>query len=131
MNRDQRVKAWAKRLWEEAGRPAGGVDDYLDRASELVAIEDNSDLTRRPLRGDEVGRPEEDAVIASDQSGPTGEPVEPIEAVENAGEFPTLTDQGEVSRYRIGRRKRRPPDSLRQTWRATAPAYFCGSASAI
>ena len=95
MNRDERVKAWAKRLWEEAGRPAGGMEDYLDRASELVAIEENSDLTRRPLRGDEVGRPEEDAVISSDHSGPTGEPVEPIEAVANTGEFPTLTDQGE------------------------------------
>jgi len=95
MNRDERVKAWAKRLWEEAGRPAGGMEDYLDRASELVAIEDNSDLTRRPLRGDEVGSPEEDAVISSDHSGPTGEPVEPVEAVANAGEFPTLTDQGE------------------------------------
>ena len=27
--------------------------------------------------------------------GPDGEPIEPIEAVRNAGEFPTLTDQGE------------------------------------
>ena len=72
MNRDERVNAWAKRLWEEAGRPAGGMEDYLDRASELVAIEENSDLTRRPLRGDEVGRPEEDAVISSDHCCPTG-----------------------------------------------------------
>jgi|EndMetStandDraft_8_1072994.scaffolds.fasta_scaffold538305_2 hypothetical protein len=95
MNRDERVKAWAKRLWEEAGRPTRSMDDYLDRASELVAIEENSGLTRRPLRGDEVGSPEEDAVISSNHSGPTGEPVEPIEAVANTGEFPTLTDQGE------------------------------------
>jgi hypothetical protein len=26
---------------------------------------------------------------------PTGEPIEPLEAAENAGEFPTLTDHGE------------------------------------
>jgi len=31
--------------------------------------------------------------------GPTGEPVEPLIAVENAGEFPTLTDQGEEKAY--------------------------------
>ena len=31
--------------------------------------------------------------------GPSGEPIEPIEAVENAGEFPTVTDQGEELAY--------------------------------
>jgi hypothetical protein len=28
-------------------------------------------------------------------SKPYGEPVEPLEAIKNQGEFPTLTDQGE------------------------------------
>jgi hypothetical protein len=48
----------------------------------LVAIEENQLLTLKPV--------EASATIA-----PSGEPVEPLLAVENAGEFPTLTDQGE------------------------------------
>jgi len=49
-------------------------------ATELVAIEDNQRSTEVPV----------------DQNlGPLGEPIEPIEAVKNSGEFPTLTDQGE------------------------------------
>ena len=55
---------------------------HWDKARELVAIEENQKLATKP-----VPRAEERS----------GEPVEPIEAVENAGEFPTLTDQGEES----------------------------------
>jgi hypothetical protein len=60
-------------------------------ATELVAIEDNQNKT----------------TLAPDQEtlGPTGEPIEPILAVENAGDFPTLTDQGEETTY--PRRERR------------------------
>jgi hypothetical protein len=61
-------------------------------ATELVAIEDNYALTLRP-------------VDASTPSTSTGEPIEPLEAVENAGEFPTLTDQGEESAYPRKRRR--------------------------
>jgi hypothetical protein len=49
-------------------------------ASELLAIEDNHAFALKPIR---------------QNLAPNGEPIEPIEAVENAGEFPTLTDQGE------------------------------------
>lgn len=80
-DRDQRVRKRAYQLWEQDGRPAGRELDHWDKASELVAIEDNQKLTTIPVRQSNVG--------------PTGEPVEPISAVENAGEFPTLTDQGE------------------------------------
>jgi Protein of unknown function (DUF2934) len=77
---DERVRQRAYRLWVEEGCPEGRSDIHWDKARELVAIEDNQKLTTKPVpRDDEV----------------SGEPVEPIEAVENAGEFPTLTDQGE------------------------------------
>jgi len=36
-----------------------------------------------------------DPKLPDDVAGPTGEPVEPALAVENEGEFPTMTDQGE------------------------------------
>src|SRR5262249_60839662 len=76
---DERVRQRAYRLWVEEGCPEGRSDVHWEKARELVAIEDNHKLATKPApRGDEAG-----------------EPGEPIEAVENAGEFPTMTDQGE------------------------------------
>ena len=77
---DERVRQRAYRLWVEEGCPEGRSDIHWDKARELVAIEDNQKLTTKPVPRDDEA---------------SGEPVEPIGAVENAGEFPTLTDQGE------------------------------------
>ncbi|MFL4981488.1 MAG: DUF2934 domain-containing protein [Xanthobacteraceae bacterium] len=77
---DERVKQRAYRLWVEEGCPEGRSDVHWDKARELVAIEENQKLATKPVPRGERAR---------------GEPVEPIEAVRNAGEFPTLTDQGE------------------------------------
>jgi DUF2934 family protein len=79
---DERVKQYAYRLWVEEGCPEGRSEVHWDKARELVAIEENQKLTTKPApRGARAA----------------GEPVEPVEAVRNAGEFPTLTDQGEQS----------------------------------
>ncbi|HEX2215687.1 MAG TPA: DUF2934 domain-containing protein [Xanthobacteraceae bacterium] len=78
----ERIRRRAYQLWEAEGRPDGRADVHWDKATELVAIEDNQRLAMEPIP-------------SPDDLGPTGEPVEPIEAVENVGEFPTLTDQGE------------------------------------
>ena len=78
-NFEDRVRERAYRLWVEEGCPEGRSDIHWDKARELVAIEDNQKTTTKPAR----------------PQGRNGEPVEPMEAVENAGEFPTLTDQGE------------------------------------
>jgi hypothetical protein len=94
-NLDDRVWQRAKKLWNEAGQPAGGANAYLDQATELVAIEDNQKQATRPLKPSERGAPAEGATLAPDEAGPTGEPVEPMQAIENTGEFPTMTDQGE------------------------------------
>ena len=82
-DRDERIRAHAYRLWKEEGCPEGRAETHWEKARELVAIEDNYDDTLKP-------NPIEDF-----ENSPTGEPVEPIEAVRNLGEFPTLTDQGE------------------------------------
>src|SRR3954451_10902925 len=79
-NYEDRVRERAYRLWVEEGCPEGRSDIHWDKARELIAIEDNQKLATKP-----VSPPRTDS----------GEPIEPIEAVENAGEFPTLTDQGE------------------------------------
>jgi Protein of unknown function (DUF2934) len=81
---DRRVRERAQKMWREAGRPSGGADAYLDEAKTLVAIEDN------PKAG------QESIKEGYNQPGPWGEPVEEAKiALENEGEFPTMTDQGE------------------------------------
>ena len=77
-----RIRNRAYRIWEEQGHPEGRADAHWDMASELIAIEDNHALALKPV---------------NPELGLNGEPIEPIEALENAGEFPTLTDQGEAS----------------------------------
>jgi len=83
---ESRVRARAHRLWLLQGRPPGGADDYYDEARELFAIKENAAQARKP-------RPRAGAV------GPSGEPIESIVPVENEGDVPTLTDQGEESTY--------------------------------
>src|SRR5437764_1281033 len=122
-----RVQRRARKLWEQAGRPAGGSDSYIDRASELVAIEDNQKQTTKPLAPDERTGPEGEQIAVS--VGPEGEPVEPIEAVENLGEFPTLADQGEEQAF-PGRRSPPPRrrESLGRKERARLPSTHSGRA---
>jgi hypothetical protein len=77
---EQRIRERAYRIWLEQGCPEGRADDHWDMATELVAIEDGQRSTLRPI---------------IENRGALGKPIEPIEAVRNAGEFPTLSDQGE------------------------------------
>ena len=75
-NHDDKIRARAYQLWEEEGRPAGRAEQHWFTARESLAIEENHETTYLPID--------------------TGTSAEPIEALENAGEFPTLTDQGEL-----------------------------------
>jgi hypothetical protein len=76
LTREERVRIKAYHIWLDEGCPDGRAEAHWDMASELIAIEDNYRETLKPI-------------------GKGGEPVEPLLAIENAGEFPTLTDQGE------------------------------------
>jgi len=78
-DRDERIRQRAYQLWREEGCPAGREQAHWEMATELVAIEDNQRGTLKPVQQEN--------------------PVEPLEAVENQGEFPTLADQGEESTY--------------------------------
>lgn len=75
---DQRIRERAHRLWEDEGRPEGRAEIHWAQAREIVALEENGATARRPVESLEA------------------ETVEPIEALTNLGEFPTLTDQGEM-----------------------------------
>ena len=82
--RIRRVRAKARHLWEAAGKPANRkVEDFLDEAGELVAIEDSQRDTLKPNP------------LKDQEERPFGEPVESPLVAENLGEFPDLTDQGE------------------------------------
>jgi len=75
---EDRIRERAHRLWEAEGRPDGRAEHHWFQAKEILAIEEG-----RP----EVFKPVDAAEAPS---------AEPIEALTNAGEFPTLTDQGEM-----------------------------------
>ena len=76
-DREHRIRQRAHRLWEEEGRPDGRAEAHWFQAKEIVAVEESFDATLLPAdTGVDV--------------------IEPIEALTNAGEFPTLTDQGEM-----------------------------------
>lgn len=97
LDREQRIRDHAYRLWIEEGRPEGRAEAHWDMARELVAIEDNQRLATKP----------NPASRSRDRNLRGSEPVEPLEAVENQGEFPTLTDQGEEQTYPTRRRRPR------------------------
>lgn len=81
----RRIRARAKALWLDAGRPVGRQDEYLERARELEAIADNPQAAQLP-----------NPMIKHPEPGPNPEPVEPIIAVKNQAEFSDpLADQGE------------------------------------
>lgn len=86
---DDEIRARAYQLWEEEGRPDGEADRHWFTARESLAIEDSH----------------ETALLPPD----SGMAPEPIEALENAGEFPTLTDQDEQQIPRKANRRSRAP----------------------
>jgi hypothetical protein len=88
-DREQRIRTKAFYIWLDEGCPEGRAEAHWDMVTELVTVEDNHLLTLKPAT----------ASIAS-----SGEPIEPPAAIENSGEFPTLTDQGEESAYPRQRR---------------------------
>jgi hypothetical protein len=81
---DRRIHERADELWRSAGSPRGSIDRFIDKARTLIAIEDDPKAGTLP-----------NPMSQRDLFGPEGEPIEPTEEVENVGEFPTLTDQGE------------------------------------
>ena len=106
-NEEKQVATRARALWQEAGKPASGSQAYVGRARELVAIEEHEKDTLKPTGAEPRDSAEDDPIASDGVLGPEGEPVEPTLAVENQGEFPTLTDEGEgeqVPRRRPDRR---------------------------
>lgn len=73
---DARIEARARKIWTDAGEPAGGPEQFKDEAGELVALEEVDPPTVDPT---EAARPV----------------VEEASIQRNLGEFPTMRDQGD------------------------------------
>ncbi len=86
-DRDERIRKRAYRLWQEEGCPEGREAEHWDKASELVAIEENYRDTLKPNP------------IHAYEHNPSTEPIESFEAMRNLGEFPTLVDQGDEATF--------------------------------
>lgn len=81
--RDAQVEARAKSLWEADGEPEGGMDEYRERADELVRMEMAGNPGQLPV---------------DDGSPIPGVIVEEASIQQNLGEFPGgmgVADQGE------------------------------------
>jgi hypothetical protein len=95
---EDRIRERAYRLWIEEGRPHGKEAEHWERARELLALEsDPEEGKQEPHQG-------------YNNPGPWGEPVEEASVLENQGEFPTMTDQGEQEIPK----KRKPTESKRR-----------------
>lgn len=96
---EDRVRERAERLWREDGSPHGRMDEYLERARELLAIEDHPSAGLLP-----------NPMTRHGGAIPPEEPVEEAELMENLGEFPSrLTDQGDRSQVPMVHPKGQPP----------------------
>lgn len=80
---EDRIRERAYRLWLEEGQPQGKDAEHWEKARELLALESD------PEEG------KEGVAEGYNKPGPWGEPVEDARILENQGEFPTTTDQGE------------------------------------
>lgn len=81
---DREIRARARRLWLEAGSPKGREDEYHERARELQAIVEHPDAGLLP-----------NPMLAHPLPSIREEPVEEAELLENLGEFPGRSDQGD------------------------------------
>ena len=99
--REHRIRERAYHLWHDEGRPHGRHDEFWERARELVAMEDSAGAGQLPnpqSTGEDPSREQ---------------PVEEAFIQENLGEFPELTDQGEVEsapRLKRTSRSAKPPE---------------------
>ncbi len=104
---EQRIRERAYQIWLDEGCPDGRDREHWRRACEEVTGEENRHAATLPNPID----PRTGTAVGGDSA-------EPMEAVENQGDFPTLTDQGEETSYPRPRNSRGgddlPPPRRRQ-----------------
>ena len=81
---DKQIRLRGRRMWREAGSPKGREGEYIELARELQAFRDHPQAALLP-----------NPMMAHPEPSATEEPVEEAELLENLGEFPGRTDQGD------------------------------------
>ena len=81
---DKQVRLRGRWMWREAGSPKGREDEYIELARELQAFREHPKAGLLP-----------NPMMAHREPITTEEPVEEAELLENLGEFPGWTDQGD------------------------------------
>jgi hypothetical protein len=81
---DRQLRRHGRQMWREAGSPKGREDEYIELARELQAFRDHPKAALLP-----------NPMVAHPEPSATEEPVEEAELLENLGEFPGRTDQGD------------------------------------
>ncbi len=90
----RRVRERAYHLWEADGGPHGRDQEYWDRATKLIGIEESGNSGQLPNPGTEA-------------TTPFTNPVEEASIQENLGEFPDRSsDQGEHAQTPSAKRRR-------------------------
>jgi hypothetical protein len=97
---DKRVRLRGRRMWREAGSPKGREDEYIELARELQAFREHPKAALLP-----------NPMVVHPRPSATQEPVEEAALLENLGEFPGRTDQGD--RMPTPMTKRRAREYLR------------------
>lgn len=93
---ERRIRARATKLWRADGSPKGRMDEYLERARELQAFEDHPDAALLP-----------NPMTQHHGEVEPEQPVEEAELMENLGEFPGRSDQGDRSPVPMTRKRAR------------------------
>ena len=94
---EEKIRSRARRLWLADGAPSGREDDYLERARELLGIEDNPDAGQLP-----------NPMVVNHGDIPPAEPIEEAALEDNLGEFPArLTDEGDRRQTPMTRQQER------------------------
>ena len=90
----RKVRERAYHLWEADGQPHGRDQEYWDRATRLIGIEESGNSGQLPNPGTEA-------------TSPFSGPVEEASIQENLGEFPDRSsDQGEHAQTPSAKRRR-------------------------
>ena len=100
--RERRIRERGLRLWRAEGAPKGREAEYIERARELQAIDDNPTAGQLP-----------NPMTQHHGEVPPAEPVEEAALEENLGEFPVgYTDEGDRLTSPMTRAKER--EALRE-----------------
>jgi hypothetical protein len=81
---DKQIRLRGRRMWREAGSPKGREDEYIELARELQAFREHPKAALLP-----------NPMVERTAPSAAEEPVEEAALLENLGEFPGRTDQGD------------------------------------